>query len=218
MQKKLLIMKKLVLFLIAIIMMVPCVEADAQSKALIKERKKEYKAKMKEYKKEKWELFGSSRTLEVALLTHYDKLNSLGDDGHEVMGIAAKFQSKNVGKQMAINNACVTYAQEAGSHVKGRVVSDMAGDGIEVGAEFDHFYAAYERLVEKEIKGEMQESYAIIRELGKGYYEMQVYYIVSESAASKARIRALENAAKESAAAQAYANKVSDFVREGFQE
>lgn len=218
MQKKLLIMKKLVLFLIAIIMMVPCVEADAQSKALIKERKKEYKAKMKEYKKEKWELFGSSRTLEVALLTHYEKLNSLGDDGHEVQGIASKFQSKNVGKQMAINNACVTYAQEAGSHVKGRVVSDMAGDGIEVGAEFDHFYAAYERLVEKEIKGEMQESYAIIRELGKGYYEMQVYYIVSESAASKARIRAMENAAKESAAAQAYANKVSDFVREGFQE
>lgn len=211
-------MKKLVLFLIAIMMMVPCVEADAQSKALIKEQKKEYKAKMKEYKEENWKLFGSTRTLEVALLTHYEKLNSLGDDGHVVQGIAAKFKSKNVGKQMAINNACLTYAQEAGSSLKGRVVSDMAGDGIESDAEFDHFYAAYERLVEKEIKNAMQESYAIIRQLDDEHFEMEVYYIVSESAASKARIRALENAAKESEVAQAYAEKVAEFVREGFEE
>lgn len=211
-------MKKLVLFLIAIMMMVPCVEADAQSKALIKEQKKEYKAKMKEYKEGNWKLFGSTRTLEVALLTHYEKLNSLGDDGHVVPGVAAKFKSKNVGKQMAINNACLTYAQEAGSSLKGRVVSDMAGDGIESDAEFDHFYAAYERLVEKEIKNAMQESYAIIRQLDDEHFEMEVYYIVSESAASKARIRALENAAKESEVAQAYAEKVAEFVREGFEE
>ncbi len=209
-------MKKLVLFMLAIILMVPCVEATAQSKALKKAQKKEYNAKIKEYKKEGWKLFGSSHSLEVALLKHYDRLNSLGEDGHELVSLATKFKSKNVGKQMAINNACITYAQEAGSYVKGRVVSDLAGDGVSAEAEFDKFYAAYERLVEKEIRGEMQESYAIIRELGDGTFEMQVYYIVSESAATKARIRAFENAAKESAAAQAYANKVADFVREGF--
>jgi hypothetical protein len=45
---------------------------------------------------------------------------------------------------------------------------------------------------------------------------MQTFFIVNESAATKARIRALENAAKESEAAQLYAQKVSDFVREGF--
>lgn len=190
--------------------------ADAQNKQLEKMRKQEYKTKIKEYKKDGWKLFGSSRSLDVVLLTHYDKLNSLGEDGHEVLGIASRFKSKNVGKQMAINNACLTYAQQAGSHVKGRVVSDMAGDGVEADAEFDHFYAAYERLVEKEIKGEMSESYSIIRDNGDGTFEMQVYFIVSESAATRARIRALENAAKESAAAQKYAEKVADFVREGF--
>ena len=191
---------------------------NAQNKTLEKARKKEYKTKMKEYKNENWKLFGSSRSVDVALLTHYDKLNSLGDDGREVMGTASKFKSKNVGHQMAINNACLTYAQQAGSHVKGRIVSDMAGDGVEADKEFDNFYAAYERLVEKEIKGEMQESYSIIRENGDGTYEMQTYFIVSENAATKARIRALENAAKESAAAQKYAAKVADFVREGFSE
>lgn len=209
-------MKRIILFLMAVCLMTPVV--NAQNKTLEKARKKEYKTKMKEYKNENWKLFGSSRSVDVALLTHYDKLNSLGDDGREVMGTASKFKSKNVGHQMAINNACLTYAQQAGSHVKGRIVSDMAGDGVEADKEFDNFYAAYERLVEKEIKGEMQESYSIIRENGDGTYEMQTYFIVSENAATKARIRALENAAKESAAAQKYAAKVADFVREGFSE
>ena len=118
---------------------------------------------------------------------------------------------------MAINNACLTYAQSAGSSVKGRVVSELSGDGIATEGEIDKFYSAYERLVEKEIKGEMKESYSIIREITPGIFELQVYYIVSESAASQARIRAFENAAKESAAAQKYAEKISGFVREGFE-
>jgi hypothetical protein len=46
---------------------------------------------------------------------------------------------------------------------------------------------------------------------------MQSFFIVSESAATRARIRAYENAVKESEAAQKYAQKVSDFVREGFE-
>jgi hypothetical protein len=156
--------------------------------------------------------------LDVALLKHYEKLDELGENGHEEVGVASRFKSKNVGHQQAVNNACVTYAQKAGSAVKGRIVSDMAGDGIDTNAEFDHFYAAYERLVEKEIKGEMTESYSVIRDLGKGEYEMQSYFIVNEDAASKARIRAMENALRESEAAQKYAQKVSDFVREGFKQ
>lgn len=208
-------MKKIMLFLLAFSLMMPVVEA--QNKALEKARKKEYKTKLKEYKKENWKLFGSSRSVDVALLTHYDKLNNLGDDGREVLGIAARFKSKNIGHQMAINNACITYAQQAGSHVKGRIAGDGAGDGIDADAEFDNFYAAYERLVEKEIKGEMQESYSIIRDNGDGTFEMQTFFIINEKAASLARIRAMEEAAKESAAAQKYAKKVADFVREGFE-
>lgn len=213
-------MKKIFALLIALIIAVPAVEA--QNKALEKTRKKEYKTKMKEYKREGWKIFGTSRSLDVALLTHYDKLNSMGEDAFEVVGIASRFKSKNVGKQTAVNSACQSYAQSAGSYVKGRVLSDMAGDGIDTNAEFEHFYAAYERLVEKEIKGEMMESYSIIRVIGKDpetgvdIYEMQVYYIINEAAASKARIKAFENAIKESEAAQKYAEKVSGFVQEGF--
>lgn len=210
-------MKKIIIFIIAAILCMPAIEANS-NKELQKALKKEYKAKRKELKKGKWELFASSRTLEVALLQHYEKLNSLGENGYEVVGVASRFKSKNVGHQQAINNACLTYAQQAGSYLKGRIVSDMAGNGDDTSAEFDHFYAAYERLVEKEIKGEMVESFSIIRCIDKktGEYEMQTFFIIDESAATRARIRAMENALKESEAAQKYAQKVSDFVNEAF--
>lgn len=210
-------MKKTIQYLLIIGMLFACPVVNAQNKALEKARKKEYKLKMKEYQKENWKLFGSSRSLDMALLTHYDKLNNGGDGVREIVGIATKFKSKNVGKQMAMNSACITYAQQAGSHVKGRVVSDMAGDGIDVEKEFEHFYAAYERLVEKEIKGEMHESYSVIRDNGDGTYEMQTFFIIDEEAASQARIRAFEQAMRESAAAQKHAEMVSDFIKEGFE-
>lgn len=208
-------MRKIVIFLLAFCLVAPVV--DAQNKALEKELKKEYKDRKKELKKGGWEIFGTSRSADVTLLKHFDKLNTLGDDAKEVVGIASRFKSKNVGKQMAVNNACLTYAQAAGSYVKGRVMSDMAGDGVDAEGEMDNFYAAYERLVEKEIRGEMEESYSIIRDNGDGTFELQTYFIVNESAASKARIRAMEEAAKESAAAQKYANQISEFVQEGFE-
>lgn len=165
-------MKKIIALLMALCLMIPAVDA-AGNKQLEKAHKKEMKTKMKEYKKGGWKLFGSTRSLEVALLTHYDKLNTLGEDGYEVAGVATNFKSKNVGKQMAANNACITYAQQAGSTLKGRVVSDMAANGTEFTEEFEHFYAAYERLVEKEIKNEMSESFSIIKDNPDGTHEMQ---------------------------------------------
>lgn len=186
------------------------------SKLLEKQLKKEYKDKLKELKKEKWQLYGSSHTLEVALLTHYDKLAKGGEDAHEVVGTATKFKSKNIGHQTAINNACNIYARQAGSHVKGRIVSDMGANSDSIVNEFDHFYGAYQSLVEKEIKGEMQESFSLIRPYKDGSYEMQTFFIINENAASKARLRAFEIASKESAIAQKYAEKVGEFIKEGF--
>lgn len=208
-------MKKIIMLLMALCMVFPVVNAQ-NSKALDKALTKEYKVKMKEFKKGGWTLYGSSRSLEVALLTHYEKLNKGGEDVYEIVGSCSKFKSKNIGHQTCINNACNIYAQQASRQLKGRIVSDMAGNGDNVAEEFDHFYAAYESLVQKELKGELQESFSVIRSNNDGSFEMQTFCIVNESAATRARIRAFENAAKESEAAQKYATKVSDFIREGF--
>lgn len=187
---------------------------NAQNDLLNKALQKEYKAKMKEFKKGGWEIFGSSRSLEYALLNHYDKLNKGGDSVYEIVGIASAFKSKNIGRQMAMNNACVIYSSQAGSLIKGRVVSDMGADADNLSVEFDHFYAAYERAVEKEIRGEIKESFSIIRTNKDGSYEMQSFFIFNEDAALNARMKAFENAAKESIAAQKYADIISKYINE----
>ncbi|MBD5195562.1 MAG: hypothetical protein HDS12_01415 [Bacteroides sp.] len=208
-------MKRIILCLIAAMLLLPGY-SEAANKQLEKARKKELNQKLKEYKKGKWEIMGS-HTLDFALAKHFDRLNTLGDDAHEVEGISTKTKSKNTGKQAAINNAVVTYAQEAGSTLQGRVVSDMNANGADPSGEFDNFYAAYERLVEKEIRGEMEPSYSIIRTNPDGTYEIRTYFIITESAASKARMRALEEALKNSEAAQKYGAKITEFVKQGFE-
>lgn len=197
--------------MMALIMIAP---VYAENKNVEKARKKEYSQKMKEYKKNKWEVLGS-RTMEYAVAKHFERLNQLGDDAHEVEGISTGTKSKNDGKQIAINNAVITYAQEAGSTLQGRVITDIhVNDGNSDG-EFSNFYAAYERLVEKEIRNELEPSYSIIRQNPDGTYEVRSYFIVVESQAAKARMRALEQALKESEAAQKHADQISSFVGQG---
>ena len=186
---------------------------NAKNKQLERQLKKEYKQKIKEYKKKGFEVFGTSRTLEVALLTHYDNLSKEGVT--EVVGFTSS-ANKNIAKDKLLMSVCVTYAQKIGSNIRGRILEDMGSIvSTEELAEFEHFYAAYENNVQAEIKGELRNSFAIARQTnlhGKQVYEFEAYFIVDEAEASRARIRAFQNAAKESAVAQKYAEQISEFI------
>lgn len=214
-------MKKLgmlLMLVVAMTMAMPTMNAQSERK-IMKARQKEMKAKMKEYKKGGWEIYGTSRSMEKALLDHYAKLEE--DGAQEVPGVASSFLSKNVGMQSAANSAINFYARQCQSFVRGRITSDMFNDADDIPSEFDKFCAAYESLVVKEIKGEMEHSYSVIRSKGKDKegketFEMMSFYVVNEAKASRARQRAMENAFKESELSQKYAEKVSNFVREGF--
>ena len=202
-------MKKIIMFLMAAFML-SVVPATAQE--LSKSEKKSLKAKVKEFKKEGWKIFGSTSNIDLALEKHMLKLQS--EDAIEVPGIASSFKSKNVGKQMALNSAMTNYASMMDSEIKGKVVSDMQGDGEFSETEFEKFYAAFKRSVQTTIKDELKESFSIIRDKGNGTSEMQTFFIVDKHAASQARVRALEQAGKESVAAQLYAKVVQKFIEE----
>ena len=202
-------MKKIIMFLMAAFML-SVVPATAQE--LSKSGKKALKAKVKEFNKEGWKIFGSTSTIDLALEKHMLKLQS--DDAIEVPGTASSFKSKNVGKQMALNSAMTYYASMMDSEIKGKVVSDMQGDGEFSETEFEKFYAAFKRSVQTTIKDELKESFSIIRDKGNGTSEMQTFFIVDKHAASQARVRALEQAGKESVAAQLYAKVVQKFIEE----
>lgn len=197
------------MFLMAAFML-SVVPATAQE--LSKSAKKSLKAKVKEFKKQGWQIFGSTNTLDYALERHMLKMES--EDAIEVPGIASSFKSKNVGKQMALNSAITNYASMMDSEIKGKIVSDMQGDGEFSETEFEKFYAAFKRSVQTTIKDELKESFSVMRDKGNGTYEMQSFFIVNKTAASQARVRALEQAGKESVAAQLYAKVVQKFVEE----
>ena len=202
-------MKKIIMFLMAAFML-SVIPATAQE--LSKSEKKSMKAKVKEYKKQGWQIFGSTNTIDLALEKHMIKMQS--EDAIEVPGTASSFKSKNVGKQMALNSAMTYYASMMDSEIKGKVVSDMQGDGEFSETEFEKFYAAFKRSVQTTIKDELKESFSIIRDKGNGTYEMQSFYIVDKKAASKARMRAIEQAAKERVAAQIYAKGIEKYLNE----
>ena len=185
-----------------------------QQKQLQKALKKEYKQKMTEYKKENWKLSGSSRTLEVALLTHYQKL---GEDAEnkEFAGEVSQCQSINVCKQFALNNAINRYATLASGHVKGRVESIMRADATTPQVEMDKFIAAYENLVKGEVGGILTESYSIIKEKGNTN-EYKTFFILNEEKAGAARKRAMERSLIETKIAVREAEEISKFVNEAF--
>lgn len=212
-------MKKLGMFLVfalAMIIATPNVYAQQLTEKGIK---KEVKKKAKELKKGGWTIYSSPYTLETALTAYYQELQKEGSK--HMTGVASSFVSKNVGKQAALNSAINEYSREAKSFVRGRVISDMFNNASEdVPEEFDKFYAAYESMVVNEIRGELKPSFSVIRSTGmkdgKEVFEMQTFFVVNEKEASKARLRAMENALKESTLATEYATKVAGFVEEGF--
>ncbi|MBO5720011.1 MAG: hypothetical protein J6R61_00545 [Bacteroidales bacterium] len=207
-------MKKVFFIALLLISLIPNA-TTAQSKALDKALQKEYKTKIKEFNKEGWKIFASTRSTEVALLKHYQELNN--DGVTEIFGTTTS-ANKNIAKDKLSMSACISYAQMSGSNIKGRIVEDMGSIiTTEELEEFDHFYSAYENSVKSEINGELRLSFIIYREISlnnKKTYEFTAFYIVDKESATKARMKAFKNAVKESAVAQKYAETISEFINE----
>jgi hypothetical protein len=195
-----------------------CLSVQAQSdRKYRKTMEKVYKAKTKELKKQKWLISGTSLTLDAAVMRHLRTLSS-DENNKELIATVSMCQSLNVCRSNALNNALVEYAQNAGSYVRGRIVSDLFNNSsAEAPEEFDKFYAAYERLVSAEVKGELEFSLALEKNNGTGK-SYQAWYIINEDKAMQARLRAMQRAAEESRLAQEYAGRVSRFVQEAFED
>ena len=206
-------MKKLVLMLMAVCMTFTVAQAQELTKAQAKTVNKEVKKKLKDYKKKGYEIFGSSRTLEAMLTKHLSTLEAKEGKVVEVVGFS-QAKSRNLAATAAQNSAANRYATTCSQQIKGRVLADMAADVANQEAEFDKFYAAFEGKVQQEIKGELRQSFAVAKQNDDGTISVEAYFLVDDDAASRARRNALKNSQEESAIAQKYAQKLSDFVNE----
>ena len=210
------VMALVAVFILTAVPQVAYSQAKKEAKMLQKAREKQFKDRKKDFQKEGWKISGSAKSIDVVLLEYYQKLNS-NENNYEIVGEVSACKSINVCKQAAFNNAVVEYANRANTYVKGRIVSDMQLDQTSGDGEFDKLYGAYERMVEAEIKDVFKESFSVVKESSDGTREYKTFFIIDEVAASKARVRAIENAFKETKIAQEYATKISEFVREGFE-
>ena len=188
--------------------------AFAQPKNSDKALWKSSKKFEKELKADGWKT-NSSKGLRMAIYEHYLALND--ENNKELVASVeggVNVKTVNAAKQWAHNNAIITYAQTAATFVKGCIASEMAG-GLENNPALDNFYAAYERLVSKEISGELTPSISIYRDKN-GKIEYRIYYLVNETKATESRIRAMRNALVESEIARMNAEQITKFVQEGF--
>ncbi len=183
---------------------------SAQTKQQKKMIAKSAKEQAKTLAKEGWVLLESG-TMESVFYNLQVKTTVNG--AQEIVGTAVGMRSPNLGKTTARNNALNEYAELAKTMVRGRLTSDLSDVA---GEQMENLIAGYERLVLKEINGEVKPVCTLYRKNKDGKYDVRGYFVVDQDAASSARRRAMELAMEEAQLAQKYGNQISNFINEGF--
>ena len=130
----------------------------------------------------------------------------------QIVGTAEDCITLNLAKTTALANAANEYAAHDGGVVRGRIVSSTSSMS---GEQLDNVVASYERIVQKEIKGELIPFVTCVRNR-KNRYSARIYCLVDADTASKARIRTLELALEEHSLAQTYGSIIFGWIDEGF--
>lgn len=130
----------------------------------------------------------------------------------QVIGVADNCMSTNLAQVTALSNAATQYAMLAGGDVRGRIVSSTTSL---TGQQVDNIVSSFERMVEKDIRGELVPYVTAVREK-KGRITARVYCLVDIDAAAQLRRRALEIALEEQSLAEKYGSMVSNWIDEGF--
>ena len=199
-------MKKIVLFLVAAL--VALAPVSAQSRQELRAAKKEAAEAAKRLKRDGYkpvELGDIQTRLEKYFLKTYAGCA-------QVIGVAENCMSTNLGQVTALANAANQYALLAGGDIRGRLTSSITNMN---GQQMDNLVSSFERLVEKEIRGELIPYVTAVRER-RGVYSVRAYCIIDEDAAAQVRRRALMTALEEQKLAEKYGSMVSNWIDEGF--
>ena len=130
----------------------------------------------------------------------------------KITGTSGPCISENLAKLTALANAANEYAVLQGGTVRGRIVSTASSLS---GQQLDNLVSSFERLVEKEIRGELIPCATFFRSRG-GRHAARIYCIIDEDAAARARRHAMALALEEQSLAEKYGSLASDWVQEGF--
>lgn len=194
---------KTVMYVLAVFMLSLVCSLDGQA-----QKKKDVKIRAKELVKEGWKVEGTG-TLQTAIA----RIES--QRGAKEVLIGSNYGSKklNVAKAKARNNAINEYAEYGKSMVKGRINTELSDISEE---EADNLVEGFERMVVRELEGEISVPELILYRGESGNYDVQCFYLIDEARAAKIRANAMKKAVEEANIAHEYGNKISNFVKEGF--
>ena len=174
-------------------------------------QKEEWQAVMEEQRRDGWERVNISRSHEALVRAHIEKASQ---PNTQEIAVLINCNIVSVCASNARTEAARVYAQRASSFVRERSLGDENLNQANLREEFAKFYTAYEVLVQAEVSNVLELSYDVIR---RSTNEYRAFFTVNEERASAARLRAMEQALRETQAAQRYAREISRFVQEGFQ-
>ena len=132
----------------------------------------------------------------------------------QVVGTADGCMSTNLAQVTALSNAANEYAMLSGGEIRGRITSSTSSLS---GQQLDNLVSSFERLVRKDIRGELVPYVTAVRDK-KGRVSARAYCIVDVDAASRLRRQALELALEEQSLAETYGSMVSEWIGEGFRK
>lgn len=199
-------MKRIVFLVVAAL--VALAPVSAQSRQELRAAKKEAAEAAKRLKRDGYkpvELGDIQTRLEKYFLKTYAGCA-------QVIGVAENCISTNLGQVTALANAANQYALLAGGDIRGRMVSSTSSMS---GQEMDNLVSSFERIVEKEIRGELVPYVTAVR-TRRGKVSARAYCIVDQDAAYRLRRRAMEIALEEQNLAEAYGSRISEWIDEGF--
>ena len=174
----------------------------------------ELNEKLQQLEQAGWQVHGSTRTLRGKLREHYAKMDA-NPDFYEVIGTSSGCRSVTVCRASAFNAVCVEMATRMGQDLKGKAMRDMGVDeGAEVPAEYNRFQEACISKFQGAIKGELEESFALIRKGADGLNNYEIYYLVDKQSVRKKRSQAIRDALEESNLHQEYAKSVEKFIND----
>lgn len=130
----------------------------------------------------------------------------------QVVGVADNCMTTNLAQVTAMANAANQYAMLAGGDMRIRMVSSTSTLN---GQEMDNLVSSFERIIEKEIRGELVPFVTAVR-TRRGKVSARAYCIVDQDAAYRLRRRAMEIALEEQNLAEAYGSRISEWIDEGF--
>ncbi len=181
--------------------------AEAQSKQLKKDSKKEVKA----LEKEGWTILTGSGTLEYANL----KFRTYVEENPDIVPIYGLAEGANVkiGRNNAVLNGIADYATRASAQVVGKIKSLTSADNNQSRIrEIDKFAEAYQTAVNQKIYGIVKQHFVLVRDEG-GRKMFRAYMSFNEKDAKRAREEAFMEA-NERASLEDLSGTVEDFIGE----